>query len=138
MAKKKGLSIQAEIVFAFFIGGAISSIAQDPSDVLFFYAEGQGWLANAAGQTFFWYIVPFLVYGSFAAGAYLIGKYTAVRPTIVLWIYLFSVGVSTLFALTLPQTSSDIYIGTVFLATVVSVFTVRGVWSDAHKYHNRH
>jgi Na+/H+-dicarboxylate symporter len=127
-------SLMTDFIVGVFMGGALSSIAQDPSDTLFFYAAAQGWLSNPTNQTIFWYIIPFLVYGVFALAAYILGRTTNVSPLVVLWIYLASVLFSAFYSLTLPQVSSYIYDEVVVGATVISVVLIYGIYKQAKRF----
>lgn len=112
-------NIYWEVCLAFFLGAAISSIAQDPSDVIFFYAQSHNMLGGS-GSTFFWYWVPFLLYGSFFLIGYLFSKLSNVSPTFIFIMYAAAVGISTIYSFFLPQAKSAFFEGTVILATIVS------------------
>jgi hypothetical protein len=124
--KGKGLSHQWQIVLAFFLGGSISSIAQDPSDTLFFWASSHGAL-NAAQQTQYWYWFPFALYfGLFLLG-FAIAKATDLPPTFLVYLYLALVLCSAVVSLMLPQTALWIYVGSVLLGTFISIGIILGL-----------
>lgn len=115
-----------EVVLAFFLGGAVSSIAQDPSDTIFFYAQSHGY-TSAADQAITWYWVPFLVYLSLFLLGYAMARTGRLRPAVLIYFYMAMVLFSTYFSLTLPQSSTLIYVGAVLLGTVISIGILLGL-----------
>jgi hypothetical protein len=123
----EGISHKWQIVLAFFLGGAISSLAQDPSDTIYFWASSQGLLSNSTYATIFWYWVPFALYLSLFAFGYILARYTKVRASFLLYFYAFLVIISTFLSLTLKQNTDNIYVASVFLGTIVSLGVIYGL-----------
>jgi hypothetical protein len=131
--KNEGISRAWEIVIAFFLGGAVSSIAIDPSDPLFFWASSHGALSTMQ-QVLYWDIIPFTLYAALALLGFLIAKYTKVRATFLLWFYLVLVLLSTVISLSLPQSSSLLYLGVgVGAGTLISVAIILGLMSQVRR-----
>lgn len=115
-----------DIVLAFFLGAAVSSIAQDPSDTLFFWAQSHG-LTSPTDQTFFWYWAPFALYiGLFFLG-YAVSRFTRVRAKFFLWFYAALILLLTVFSLSLPQNAVPAYVASVVLGTFISLGIVWGL-----------
>lgn len=130
--RKEGISTAWMIVISFFLGGAVSSIAIDPSDPAFFWASAHGAL-SVTQQVLYWDIIPFTLYAALALMGFLIAKYTRVRATLLLWFYLVLVLLSTVISLFLPQASSLIYIAVgVGAGTLISVAIVLGLMTQVH------
>jgi hypothetical protein len=121
------LSTSWKIVLAFFLGAAVSSIAEDPSDTIFFYASSHHLITTATEQTFYWYIVPFFVYISLFFLGVLLARTHRMDASFLLYLFLFLVLFSTIISLSLPQTSSLIYIAVVVAGTVISIGSIVGV-----------
>lgn len=125
--RKEGIGPAWELVIAFFLGGAVSSIAIDPSDPLFFWASARGAL-TAAQQVLYWDIIPFTLYSILAVMGFLLAKYSKIRATFLLWFYLVMVVFSTAISLFLPQSSSLEYLAIgVGAGTLISVAIVLGL-----------
>jgi hypothetical protein len=122
----KGLSTQWQIILAFFLGGAVSSLAQDPSDTLFFWASSKGPL-SADQATLYWYWVPFLVYISLFLFGFILAKATNMPPTFLIWFFTALIVGSAVVSLLLPQNASLIYIGSVVLGTIISIGIALGL-----------
>jgi hypothetical protein len=131
--KGKGLSHQWQIVLAFFLGGAVSSIAQDPSDTLFFLASSQGPLSTTQ-QVWYWYFVSFLLYFGFFMVGFILAKATDLQPVFFVYFFAVIIILSTIVSLALPQNASYIYLASVLLGTFVSIGIVAGL---AGKVKNR-
>jgi hypothetical protein len=124
---EKGLSHSWQIVLAFFLGGAVSSIAQDPSDTLFFWAASHNQLSTPTQQSLYWYWVPFLLYISLFFFGYAIAKIFHVKASFLLYFYAALVILSTFISLSLPENSSSIYVASVVLGTLVSLGIILGL-----------
>jgi len=122
-----------EIVLAFFIGGAVSSIAQDPSDTIFFYVSSKGALTPYQ-QTVYWYFVPFLIYIFFFLLGWALSRTGRVSPLFIVYLYLATIIVSAYFSLQLPQASTQIYVGAVILGTAVSIGILYGLRRSVMRY----
>ena len=123
------VSLAWEIILAFFLGGAVSSVAQDPSDTIFFYVSSKGAL-TANQQTFYWYIVPFALYFSLFLLAWMLAKMRLASPMFLIWFYLALVLFSTAVSFTLPQSQSLFYDGIVGAGTVISIGIIMGLRSE--------
>jgi peptidoglycan/LPS O-acetylase OafA/YrhL len=100
--------------------------------LVFFYAQSHG-ILNDTNSVIFWYFVPALVYAIFAAAAYLFAKFSKVGPTFILWVYLATVIFSGVASFLLPQANSDVFIGSVVLATAVSLGVIFGLMKQTRR-----
>jgi hypothetical protein len=122
----KGISHKWQILLAFFLGGAVSSIAQDPSDALFFMAAKGGELSPFQ-QTWYWYWVPFLLYLGFFLIGFILARTRLCSPVFVVYLFIALIFLSTVVSLTLPQRTLAIYTASVLLGTAVSVGIMLGL-----------
>jgi hypothetical protein len=130
----KKLSNAWQVVLAFFLGGAVSSIAQDPSDYLYFWAGAHNLLTTTNGQLLFWYFVPFLLYISFFLLGLLMAKAGLFEPVTILYVFAAVVVFSSILSLKLPQFTSPEFQASLLVATLISLGIVVGVQRQvAHK-----
>lgn len=122
----QGISQKWQIVLAFFLGGAVSCIAQDPSDTLFFMAAMDNQLSPFQ-QTWYWYWVPFLLYFGFFLIGFILAKAKLCSPVFVVYLFLALILLSTVISLTLPQRALTIYTASVLLGMMVSVGIMLGL-----------
>lgn len=123
---EKGLPNSWKIVLAFFLGGAVSSIAEDPSDYLFFWISSKGPLSTT-NQLVYWYYVPFLIYIGFFFLGLLMARARLFGPEAVLYLFIAVIIFSALLSVKLPQFASLAFEGSLLLATIISLGIVVGV-----------
>jgi hypothetical protein len=124
--KGKHLSVQWQIVLAFFLGGAVSSLAQDPSDTIFFWASSKGVL-SANQAAFYWYWVPFIIYLFLFLLGFVIARAFRLPPSFLVYFYIILIVGSAIASLALPQSSALVYLGSVLLGTIVSIGIALGL-----------
>lgn len=123
------LSHRWQIVLAFLLGGAVSSLAQDPSDFAFFWAQSHG-LTSPTDQTVFWYWVPFLLYIMFFVIGFVLARARLVSAVFMVYFLMVIFVLSAVYSLTLPQVSSNVYVASVIIGTVVSVGILVGLRNE--------
>lgn len=120
------LSHKFQITLAFLLGGAVSSLAQDPSDFVFFWAQSHGY-TNTFWTTILWYDVPFLIYiGLFAVG-FVLAYSHLVSAAFMIYLLMFLFMVSAIYSLLLPQNSELIFIANTIMGAIVSLGILFGL-----------
>lgn len=109
-----------QLVIAFFEGSAVSLIAYDLSDYVYYWASAKGAL-DATQQAFYFAVFPTLLYIGLAVGSYYLAISGRIKPEFFLYFFLILiVATPTITGLFLPQASDIFYVLTITLGGVVS------------------
>lgn len=127
MPRYSKFGTKKEVVLAFFLGAAVSSIAFDFASYFFYSTSTKALPLTAFEQLLVYAFFPFVYYMAFFLAGYLLFKFTHVKAVFILYFYALTVAIAVGLGFSLPQQSSQTFTVTVLLGSFVAGGVIYGM-----------